>query len=148
MRVTPGAPGIAQVENLPYEDEQVVILVLGPSPTSVQLAKKELMDRAARFAPVFLDELRRKPTTERFMRLSREFIRLLGFATDRAARILAKAEMAGYTVSVALFGETVFSIQEDGRAMRLRELLSKFETTTSTLIVTEISGEGARVLDD
>jgi pantoate kinase len=148
MRLVPGAPGAAQVENLPYGDHQVVILILGPSPTRMQLAKQELTDAATRLGPVFLHELRRKPTVEQMMKLSREFVRLLGFVGERAVRILAEAESAGYVVSVALFGETIFALEEPGRATRLREFLSKFETAASTLIVTEISREGAKVLEN
>lgn len=148
MRLIPGGPGTAQVENLPYGDRQAVILILGPSPTKMQLVKQELTDAASRLGPVFLHELRRKPTVETLMKLSREFVRLLGFTSERTARIVAAAESAGYVVSVALFGETIFSIQEAGKVERLREFLSKFETVTSTLIVTEISKEGAKVLED
>jgi pantoate kinase len=75
--------------------------------------------------------------------MSREFAETLGLASGKCRAAIDALEAAGFDASVALFGETVFSLVPSEISHKARDALEGFD---GTLLVCEIDRSGARVL--
>jgi pantoate kinase len=75
--------------------------------------------------------------------MSREFAETLGLTGNRCKEPIAALRARGIESSVALFGQTVFTLVPQARAKEARDALEGFG---GTLLVCNIDGNGARVL--
>jgi pantoate kinase len=141
----PGAPGIG--EALSYPDPsglRVVYLHFGPIPTKEALANPALRARINEIGEKFVNELQRNPTTEGFMRLSRQFTEHVGLVTPKLRALFDKMDPAGYLFTMAMFGEVGFSIMEKERAEEAAKLLESSFPGYEAIVV-GIDREGAKI---
>ncbi|MBN2335092.1 hypothetical protein JXL21_05990, partial [Candidatus Bathyarchaeota archaeon] len=110
--VKPGAPGIG--DSVTYSDGDglsVIYLHYGPIPTREALSDHGLRVRINELGGVYVDELRRELTPERFMMYSRRFTEHVGLVTPRLRRVFDAMDAAGYKFTMAMFGEVAFTLQ-------------------------------------
>jgi pantoate kinase len=147
IRVKPGAPGIGEIVQIPTDDNYVVVyLYFGPILTHKILINDELRTRINVFGGKMVDDLVQKPTVHNFLILSRKFAEYLGLISDRVAEVLRKAENEGFICSMAMFGESVFSVVKRQHVSQLIEVLKPFISSKQNLIVSDIDFQGARVI--
>jgi pantoate kinase len=147
IRVKPGAPGIGEIMQIPASDDYVVVyLYFGPILTNQVLSNKELRARINVFGGKLVEELVQKPTVDNFLTLSRTFAEHLGLISDRVAKVLRKMDKEGFTCSMAMFGESIFSVVEHKYLNNLLDLLQPFVPLKHNLIVSNIDFQGARVI--
>lgn len=91
-----------------------------------------------------LDRLAETRSVDDFMKMSYQFADTLGLTEGRCRAPVRALREAGFECSVALFGETVFTIVPEARAGEAAGVLQKF--FEGTLLVCDIDGRGARVL--
>jgi pantoate kinase len=141
----PGAPGIGEaISYLDAEKLRVVYVYFGPIPTREALANPALRSKINEIGGRFVDELTEDPTPTRFMRLSRQFTEHVGLVTPKLRTLFEKMDSAGYTFTMAMFGEVAFSVMERGRAEEAaRAIESSFPGYEA--VVVGIDDEGARV---
>jgi pantoate kinase len=143
--IKPGAPGIGEAISYPDTSGlRVVYLHFGPIPTKEALANPALRARINDIGGKFVDELQRHPTTERFMRLSRQFTEHVGLVTPKLRALFDKLDPAGYIFTMAMFGEVSFSVMEKERAEEAAKLIESSFPGYEAVVV-GIDHEGAKL---
>lgn len=140
MRTRAGAPGIGATERMPADGRKAVILCISPISTKAFLANR--MDMINGLGGEMLGRLAKTRSIDDFMKMSSQFAETLGLTEGRCRAPVRALREAGFECSVALFGETVFTIVPEGRAGQAAGVLGRFE---GTLLVCDIDGRGARV---
>lgn len=147
IRVKAGAPGVGQVKSLPLNGEYAVAcLSLGSIPTREILTNNASRRRINEFGKELVDELVRHPTIRNFMEFSHRFAEHVGLISKRLRAVLEEADRAGLPCSMAMLGETAFSIVKRDQVKEIHKVFRKHASSEQSLIITEIDFEGARVL--
>lgn len=141
MRTGIGAPGIGTVERMALADHRAVILCLAPISTKSFLAKRkdEINDLGGRM----LRKLAESKRVEDFLAMSHQFAETLGLTDGRCRPAIEALRLSGFDCSVALFGETVFTIVPKEKE---KVALKALEGFGGTLFSCNIDGRGARLL--
>jgi pantoate kinase len=145
VRVKPGAPGVGRVLNIPLHDTYVAVCVpLGRISTRNVLSDSTLR-RRIQMGGRLVNKLLSDPSVENFMTLSRTFAEHVGLISKRLRVLLTQADEAGITCSMAMIGETLFTL---ATPHQLREINSIFRRPLNGrgMIISEIDFRGARVL--
>jgi len=141
----PGAPGVGEAISYPDSKRlRAVYVYFGPIPTREALANPVLRAKVNEMGGRFVDELIADPTPTRFMRSSRQFTEHVGLVTPKLRTLFDKMDLAGYTFTMAMFGEVAFSVMERGMAEEAAGAIeSSFPGYEAVLV--GIDDEGARV---
>lgn len=141
MRVKAGAPGVGSVKHLEHRDEKVIILCLKPVSTKEFLTNKiELING---LGGKMLSKLDREPTIGEFLKLSSAFASSIKFVDDRCYAIMDLLNEKGYHSSLAMFGETIFTIVRDEDVNDIKSILGEY----GAIMIASIDDKGARVID-
>lgn len=140
----PGAPGYDSVDRMLFDPSlKVVVGFFGPIVKS-QVLRSDGLSRVNALGRKALEELKREPTVEKFLEVSRRFTLEAGLATGnvlRAFEALSKIPVLGY--SQAQVGDTVFVVADRDVAAEAAQLL---ESLGARALVTDVSWEPARLL--
>jgi pantoate kinase len=140
MRTKAGAPGIGTVERMQAGGHKAVILCISPISTKAFLANR--MDMINGLGGRMLASLAKTKSVGDFLKMSYQFADTLGLTEGRCRAPVRALREGGFDCSIALFGETVFTIVPEGRASEAAGILRRFG---GTLLVCDIDGRGARV---
>lgn len=147
IRVKPGAPDIGQTKSIPINEDHVVACVnYGSIRTEKILTKETFRQRINRFGGNLVDELAKYPSLNNFMVLSRKFAEHVGLISKRLRAVLEETDSAGLICSMAMLGETVFSIVKRDQGEELHKIFSKHAPSERNVIMAEIDFKGARSL--
>ena len=147
IRVKPGAPGIGEIKNIPITGKYAVVcLNFGDISTTRVITNGDLRRRINDSGKRLVDELIMNPYSDNFMRLSRKFAERLGLISKRMTKALREADNRGFTCSMAMLGETMFSLIRQDTAMDLLKVFRKHALSEDSVIISEIDFEGARIL--
>lgn len=147
IRVKPGAPGIGEVKPITVSDDYVVVcLPFGPLSTRKALTDPRLHRSINKYGGKLVDELVRKPHVRAFLEFSRNFAESTSLTTDRVRKVLTEADSEGFVCSMAIFGETVFSLVRQDEVEKLLRIFRKYKQSQHEIIKAEIDRMGARVL--
>lgn len=141
MRRTAGAPGVGTVDGIPLDGYKAVVLCMAPISTRAFLANR--MSEINGLGGKMLDRLARSRDVSDFLGMSFQFAQTLGLTEGRCAEPLQALKAGGFSASVALFGQTVFTLVPQEKAGEAAGALSAFG---GTLLVCDVDGRGARVL--
>jgi pantoate kinase len=141
MRTSAGAPGIGNIEKLSIEGSKAVILCISPISTKAFLANR--IDMINGLGGKMVARLAETRDVDEFLKMSHEFASTLGLTEGKCREPVNALRAAGFECSVALFGETVFTIVSENRLRDVVNILRKFE---GMLLVCDIDSRGARVL--
>ena len=142
MRTSAGAPGIGSVSKIDLNnDHKAIILCLAPILTKSFLTNR--MDEINGLGGIMLTKLSGSKSIDEFLKMSYRFAETLGLTEDRCKEPIAALKARGIQSSVALFGQTVFTVVSQEMADDAACVLREFG---GTLIVCNIDMTGARVL--
>ena len=142
MRTSAGAPGIGSVTKICTDKNyKAVILCLAPILTKSFLTKR--MNEINGLGSLMLSKLSASRSVEDFLKLSRKFAETLSLTKGRCKAPIAALKAKGFESSVALFGQTVFTVVSQARVNEATDALREFG---GTLIVCNIDSTGAIVL--
>jgi pantoate kinase len=142
----PGAPGIGSSLSYDHSDDYLVVYqYLGPIKTKQALADPILRERINQIGGIYVDELHKCLTPNRFMKYSRKFAEHVGLITPRLRKILDFTEKKGYLCTMAMFGEVLFSVLPKGYENMLIKILRDIEPK-SYPVVCEIDKLGAKLI--
>src|SRR5918992_4188539 len=142
MRTSAGAPGIGSVSKIDLnKDYKAIILCLAPILTKSFLTNR--MNEINGLGGVMLTKLSTSKSIEEFLKMSRRFAETLGLLEGRCKGPITALKSRGIESSVALFGQTVFTVVSEEVASEAACALREFG---GTLIVCNIDMTGARVL--
>jgi pantoate kinase len=141
MRTGAGAPGVGSVVKIDLENNyKAVVLCLAPISTKSFLTNR--MDEINGLGGVMLGKLSKSKSVDEFLKMSHEFAETLGLTEGRCREPIAALKALGIESSVALFGQTVFTLVPQVRAKQARDALKSFG---GTLLVCNVDSNGARV---
>jgi pantoate kinase len=147
IRVRPGAPDIGEVKSIPInEDHTVACLSFGPIRTAKILTSESFRQRINELGGDLVDGLARQPSISNFMEFSRKFAEHVGLVSNRLRKVLREADSAGLRCSMAMLGETVFSIVKREQVEEIHEIFSKHAPSERNVIIADVDFEGARLL--
>ncbi|MEM4364615.1 MAG: hypothetical protein QXD90_01925 [Candidatus Nitrosocaldus sp.] len=161
MRLKAGAPGIGMVESImdDVDDYKVLMLCISPYPTKEFLTNRIGMING--LGGKMLNILKESRSVETFLDLSFRFARSINFITDRARRVIDALHGIGCKASVALFGETVFTIVSNDNAGKVEKVLAYYRDLYSNsnynscyssaechLLSCSIDKRGATIIED
>lgn len=141
MRTSAGAPGIGSVTKIDLKGYKAIVLCLAPISTKSFLTNR--MDEINGLGGIMLGKLSSSKSVDDFLRMSHEFAETLGLTEGKCKAPLAALKAKGIDASVALFGQTVFTLVPQERVEEARKALEGFG---GTLLVCNIDSNGARVL--
>jgi pantoate kinase len=147
IRVKPGAPGVGKIKPMKIdEDFAVACLCFGPISTKKALTDPKIRRAINKFGGILLDELIKKPEVNRFMQFSRRFAESTGLISEKANTVLSEADSHGFICSMAMFGDTVFSLTKKDDVEALFRIFRKHAQSPHDIVAAEIDFRGARVL--
>lgn len=147
LRVKPGAPGIGEVKPIKVDGDYIVVcLSFGPVSTKKALTDPKLHRLINRHGGKLVDELVAQPSVSRFLELSRSFAEATMLMSEKVRKVLKDADNHGYASSMAIFGETVFSLVRQNEVEELLRIFEKHAQGQHEIIRAEIDFAGARVL--
>jgi pantoate kinase len=141
MRTAAGAPGIGVITSTDLPDYVAVVLCLSPISTKAFLTNR--IDEINGLGGRMLDRLSKTKRVDDFLRMSREFAVTIGLTSGKCKDPIEALRASGFEASVALFGETVFTLVPRNESRRARSALKGFG---GTLFACGINSGGARVL--
>ncbi|HKX81817.1 MAG TPA: hypothetical protein VJL54_06140 [Nitrososphaera sp.] len=141
MRIEGGAPGIGRISRIDLENYCAVILCIAPISTRSFLTNR--IDEVNGLGGKMLRKLSQSRSAEDFIAMSREFADTLGLTGGRCKGPIDSLRASGFESSVAMFGETVFSLVPKEKMERARDALAGY---AGRLLVCGIDQKGARVL--
>ena len=140
-----GGPGIGETLKFKHSaDLSAVCLHFGPISTKEALSNPGLRRRINELGGRFVEEIWRNQRLELFLRLSRSFTEHVGLITPRIRSVLERTDEEGFVCSMAMFGETVFSLVDSRDAEKLLKVMA--ETAPSyDVFIDRIDTRGARL---
>jgi len=145
IRTKAGAPGIGAVSHFAVGEENVVgAISFGSLSTKSFLADQAVRSAVKEAGSVILKNFLLNQNPESFLKLSQQFAFKIGRVSKAARAVIEEGAKRGLICSVAMFGETVFSLVSDDSLHRLRELFEGF-SSDGTVVFSHVSEGGARV---
>ncbi len=141
MRLKAGAPGIGVVDKIAVGDRKAVILCVAPMSTKDFLTNKISLVNG--LGGKMLSKLTKTRSVDDFMEMSLQFAKSIGFVSNRCQRVIYEMVANGYRCSIAMFGETVFSIVKNDYVKEVQRILGKYN---GELLVCDIDLHGARMI--
>ena len=142
MRTSAGAPGIGSVSKINLDKNyKAVVLCLAPILTKSFLTNR--INEINGLGGIMLSKLSASRSLDDFLKMSHGFAEMLSLTKGRCKRPIAALKTRGIESSVALFGQTVFTIVSEERVAEVAGALREF---AGTLIICDIDVAGARML--
>ncbi|MDQ3852092.1 MAG: GHMP kinase [Thermoproteota archaeon] len=142
MRTSAGAPGVGSISKINLDKNyKAVVLCLAPILTRSFLTNRR--NEINGLGGIMLSKLSASRSFDDFLKMSHGFAEMLSLTEGRCKGPIAALKTRGIESSVALFGQTVFTIVSKERAAEAAGALREFG---GTLIVCNIDVTGARIL--
>ena len=142
MRTSAGAPGIGSVSKINLDKNyKAIVLCLAPISTKSFLTNR--MNEINGLGGIMLTKLSESRSVDDFLKMSHRFAEMLSLTDGRCKGPIVALKTRGIESSVALFGQTIFTIVSEERVAEAAGVLTGFG---GTLIVCNIDMTGARVL--
>jgi pantoate kinase len=143
LRSKIGAPGVGVIDKIASaQDLKVVILCLSPVST-----KKFLTERIGPlngFGEKLLERLKASRNISEFLEMSFDFANSIGLIQGRNRIIIGRLKTLGFGSSIALFGNTIFSIV---KSSAVSDVINSLEGYGGRLLVCDLDHKGARLVD-
>jgi len=147
IRVKPGAPGVGEIKQIETDDNwAVACLCFGPISTKNALTDPETRRAINKFGGNLLDALMKKPQINSFMQFSRRFAESTGLISEKVRKVLIEADSHDFICSMAMFGDTVFSLTKKDEVEELFRIFRKHAQSPQDIVSAEIDFSGARIL--
>ena len=139
-RLSIGGPGIGSITSKSLDGYKAVILCMSPISTRKALADISALNG---IGSRMVQRLAQDGSPEEFMRLASAFATEIGLSKGRCREPIEAMARQGFLSSVALFGETVFSLVPKNEVSKAKAILGQFG---GTLIVCNVDSDGAKLL--
>jgi pantoate kinase len=142
LRTSAGAPGVGSINKINLDKNyKVVVLCLAPILTKSFLTNR--INEINGIGGIMLSKLSASRSLDDFLKMSHGFAEMLNLTEGRCKEPIAALKRKGIKSSVALFGQTVFTLVPEETASEAADALRQFG---GTLIVCNIDTAGARML--
>ena len=142
MRTSAGAPGVGSINKINLDKNyKAVVLCLAPILTKSFLTNR--INEINGIGGIMLSKLSASRSLDEFLKMSHGFAEMLNLTEGGCKGPIAALKRKGIKSSVALFGQTVFTLVPEETASEAADALRQFD---GTLIVCNIDTAGARML--
>jgi pantoate kinase len=142
MRTNAGAPGIGSVSKINLDKNyKAVVLCLAPILTKSFLTNR--INEINGLGGIMLSKLSASRSLDDFLKMSHRFAGMLSLTEGKCKGPIAALKSRRIKSSVALFGQTVFTVVSEERTAEAADALREFG---GTLIVCDMDMAGARML--
>jgi pantoate kinase len=142
MRTSAGAPGVGSVSKINLDrNYKVIVLCLAPISTRSFLTNR--INEINGLGSIMLSKLSESRSLDDFLKMSHGFAEMLNLTEGKCRGPIEALKTRGIESSVALFGQTVFTVISEERAAEAAGVLREFG---HTVIVCNIDKVGARML--
>lgn len=146
VRVKPGAPGIGEIIHIPcHTPHKVIALMFGPLSTKKFLENSEIREKINHYGKSLVENIIKQPTILNFLHYSRSFAEKTGMVTSEVKEVFSACDAEGFTMSMPIFGNGVFTIVAQEKADKVCRILKPY-VKKAECIVGDIDFKGARVL--
>jgi pantoate kinase len=146
LRSEIGGPGVGVVSKLPChsdsQDLRVIILCLSPLSTKKFLT--EHVGLLNGFGEDMLEKLSVSRNLNDFLDISYDFASCLGLIRGKSGSLISELKSQGFGSSVALFGDTIFSIVE---SKNVDNVINTLKGNGGILLTCGIDHHGARIIE-
>ena len=141
VRIKGGGPGVGKTSIIKLNDCKVAIFCFSPIFTQyiIESIRTISNDECNK---MMMKILRTKSIVD-FLELSYKFSQSLGFIDKTSNNLMDLLIQNGFQSSVALFGQTVFTIVKENELETIKEISKNF---SARLFISEIENEGARLI--
>lgn len=147
IRVKPGGPGVGQIMPIKLDSKYVVAcLSFGPISTEKALRDPKLRKKINEAGGRLLNNLTQRPNIHYFMKYSRCFAESSGLISEKVRRVLRDTDTHHLTCSMAMFGNTVFSVTQLNEIEKLLKIFRHHTESDRGIITAKIDFQGARLL--
>lgn len=147
IRAKPGAPGVGEIKSIKIDDRYVAASVcFGPLSTRKALTDAKLRKLINNSGGKLTDELVGQPTVPNFLKFSRIFAESTELMSERVRKVLSETDSHGFNCSMAMFGDTVFSLVKQDEAEELLKIFQKHVQSDEAIATAEIDFKGARII--
>lgn len=123
IRLKPGAPGVGKIRKIPVSQDYVVVCLHSrPMSTKSIITNVNYRRNINNIGSGLGAELAAHPTPANFMKISRKFAEHLGLISSRLRTILDETDKAGLTFSMAVLGESIFTIIRRNRVAQVTQI--------------------------
>jgi pantoate kinase len=138
IRTSFGAPGIGKVTKIELNNHKAVILCINPISTKQILNNYSYNANA--LGKNMVEQLLLSKDINSFLSMAHKFADFLGLTKGLCEKPIQKLNSHGIDCSIAIFGQTIFTLVEDREVSKVKSILEKFP---GTLIVSDIDNKGA-----
>jgi pantoate kinase len=147
IRIKPGAPGVGQIMPIELDNKYVVAcLSFGPISTKKALSDPKLRKKINKAGGKLVTDLIQRPTLHYFMKYSRCFAESSGLISEKVRRVLRDTDNHHLTCSMAMLGNTVFSVTQLDEVEKLIKIFRHHTESDRGIITAKIDFRGARLL--
>jgi pantoate kinase len=140
IRTSFGAPGIGKVTKIELNNYKAIILCINP------ISTKQILDNYSSNANTLgnkmVEQLLLSKDVNSFLSMAHKFADFLGLTKGSCEKPIQKLNQLGIECSIALFGQTVFTMVKDKEVSTVTSILKEFP---GTLIVSDIDNKGALI---
>ncbi len=141
-RTCAGAPGIGIIRKIELNGHRVIIFCMAPISTKSVLCDN-FNFRSEWHDNNLLNNLKAAIDIREFVNMSYDFVSKMGLTEGRCKGPISSLRSHGFDSSVALFGDTIFTLVPDDRVQEAEQCLSGFN---GQLFTCGVDNTGARVL--
>ena len=143
LRSRIGAPGVGVIDKIAsVQNLKVVILCLSPVSTKKFLTERvELLNG---FGEKMLERLKASRNISDFLDMSFDFANSIGLIQGRSRTLIGRLKSLGFGSSIALFGNTIFSIV---KSSAVSDVINCLEGYGGRLFICDVDHYGARLVD-
>jgi pantoate kinase len=142
IRTSFGAPGIGKVTKIELNNYKAIILCINP------ISTKQILDNYSNNANTLgnkmVEQLLLSKDVNSFLSMAHKFADFLGLTKGSCKKPIQKLNRLGIECSIALFGQTIFTMVEDKEVSTVTSILKEFP---GTLIVSDIDNKGALIIN-
>lgn len=142
LRTSPGGPGVGTVKKIPLKGYKAIILCISPLSTHEILSKNHLHIEPSIVDPM-IERLKLSGDINEFLIMSNYFAETLNLTHGVCKNAILTLKNHGYNSSIALFGNTVFTVVPSDELKKVVDCLSSID---GQLIISDIDDTGASVL--
>jgi pantoate kinase len=147
LRLKAGAPGIGKVQKISIPKNIVVVaLHLSGIRTNNVLINEKFCKKVNQVGKSLVEIFSKNKSIINFMNLSKKFVESLGLISKREKKIIYDLDRCGFQSSIALFGETVYSLVKINESNEVIDILNKHAPSMGTIVLSRIDDNGAKNL--
>ena len=140
IRTSFGAPGIGKVTKIKIDNYKAVVLCINPILTKQVLSNYS--NNANKLGSSMIEQLLLTKDIKSFLGMAQKFADYLELTKGACERPIQELNRLGFVCSVALFGQTVFTLVKSEDVSQVASILRRFP---GTLIISDIDNKGALI---